>query len=92
MPLSAVHMIAQGRVQGIGFRFFVRDLASSTDVKGWVRNLLDGSVEIHAEGEKDVLFDFIKEVKKGPYLGYVSELTTDWITPENIYTGFNITF
>ena len=92
MPLSAVHLTAHGRVQGIGFRFFVRDLASSTGVKGWVRNLPDGSVEIHAEGEKDVLFDFIKEVKKGPYLGYVSELTTDWITPENIYTGFNITF
>ena len=92
MSVDAVQMIAQGRVQGVGFRFFVRDLAKSIGVKGWVRNLPDGNVEIHAEGEKEVLFDFIKEIKKGPYLGYVSELTTDWVTPENIYDSFNIKF
>ena len=92
MSDSAVHMIAHGRVQGVCFRFFVRDLASSTGVKGWVKNLPDGTVEIHAEGEKGALFDFIKEVKKGPYLGYVSELTTDWVTTDNKYSSFNITF
>ncbi len=92
MAVDAVQIIVQGRVQGVGFRFFVRDLAKSIGVKGWVRNLPDGNVEIHAEGEKEVLFDLIKEVKKGPYLGYVSELTTDWITPENIYDSFNIKF
>ena len=92
MSISAIHIVAHGRVQGVGFRFFIRNIAVSYGLKGWVKNLPDGTVEIHAEGEKEVLDDFIKEVNKGPYLGYVSELTTEWITPENIYNSFNISF
>ena len=92
MSMSAVHMIAHCRVQGIGFRFFVRDQAKTSGVNGCVRNLTDGNVEIHAEGEKEILLAFIKIVEKGPALGYVSELTTDWIEPENRYNSFNITF
>ena len=89
---SAVHMIVHGRVQGVGFRFFVRDLASSLDVKGWVRNLSDGTVEIHAEGNKEILENLIKKVEKGPFFGSVSDLTIDWVEPENIFNNFSIRF
>ncbi|MFC1538822.1 acylphosphatase [Candidatus Latescibacterota bacterium] len=92
MSESAVHIIAHGRVQGVGFRFFVRDKANLFGLKGWVRNCSDGTVEIHAEGSKEILRDFVTEVEKGPIFGNVSDLTVDWIEPENAFTGFNIKF
>ena len=92
MSINAVDIIVQGRVQGVGFRFFVRDHATSLDLKGWVKNLPDGTVGIHAEGEKEILHDFIQIVERGPAFGYVSKLSIDWVTPENIYNGFKITF
>ena len=92
MPNSAVHMIAHGRVQGVGFRFYVRERAVPFGIKGWVRNLPDGSVEIHAEGKKDMLDLFIAEIRKGPTFGNVSHLDEEWADPTNRYTGFSIEF
>ena len=92
MELSAVHMVAYGRVQGVGFRFFVRQRAAAVGIKGWVRNLPDGSVEILAEGEKDMLDIFIDRVKHGPAFGRVSELDIDWIEPSHAHTHFTIEF
>jgi acylphosphatase len=89
---SAVHMIARGRVQGVGFRFFVRDKAARFGVRGWVRNMPDGSVEIHAEGSKEQLDEFITAVKEGPLFGHVSDLELEQIEPTNDYTTFSIEF
>jgi acylphosphatase len=90
--LYAVHMIARGRVQGVGFRFFVRDEASLFGINGWVRNLEDGSVEIHGEGTKERLDEFISKVNMGPRSGLVSDLDVDWVEPANDYTSFRIEF
>ena len=92
MAESAAHMIAHGRVQGVGFRFFAREQASVYGVTGWVKNLYDGTVEIHAEGEKDVLKGFIERIKRGPIFGLVSELSVDWIESTGKYTNFSIQF
>ena len=92
MPNSAVHMIAHGRVQGVGFRFFVREQAAYWGIKGWVKNLPDGTVEILAEGEKEVLDDFIERIERGPMFGRVSRVTVDWLEPTNSFTHFSITF
>ena len=92
MSVTAVHVIVYGSVQGVGFRFFVREIAFSCGVMGWVKNLPDGTVEIHAEGDNEILDDFINKVEKGPTFGYVTELKIDWIIPENKYSGFNISF
>jgi len=88
----AVHLIARGYVQGVGFRFFVRDQAASRGIKGWVKNLSDGTVEIVAEGEKEILEGFINKIKKGPMFGRVSELMTEWIEPTKAFKNFSITF
>jgi acylphosphatase len=92
MADSAVHMIARGRVQGVGFRFYVREQAARFGVKGWVRNCADGSVEIHAEGKKEILDDFIDIIREGPRFGRVSDLDTDWTDPDGRYMGFRIEF
>lgn len=58
-----VRLIAKGIVQGVGFRYFVRGRALKNNIKGLVRNLPDGSVEIFAEGDEDNLSNFIEEVR-----------------------------
>jgi acylphosphatase len=89
---SAIHMTARGRVQGVGFRFFVRVQAARYGVKGWVRNRADGSVEILAEGDRDTLLEFMETVREGPRFGRVSDLDVEWVEPFRDYTSFNIEF
>jgi acylphosphatase len=84
--------IIKGRVQGVGFRFFVQDLANEYDVKGTVRNLANGNVEVQAEGEEEVLQDFLKELKKGPPLAMVSKVDTEWSNEDKGFYGFRITY
>ena len=92
MSVSAVHAVAHGRVQGVGFRFFVREHASRFGLNGWVRNCADGTVELYVEGDDASVREFLKEVEKGPSFGRVSDLEVDWTEPENEYTSFNIKF
>ena len=92
MPDSAIHIIAHGRVQGVGFRFFVREQAAQYNLKGWVKNLPDGTVEILAEGGKDILEIFIERVRVGSFLIRVTDLKIEWCEPTNSFTNFGITF
>ena len=92
MAESAVHCTAHGRVQGVGFRFFVRQEAAALGVVGWVRNFPDGSVEFHAEGPESMLKDLVATVRQGPTFGYVNELDVDWTEPAGRYTSFEIAF
>lgn len=92
MSVRAVHLIAHGRVQGVGFRFFVRGHAVSYSVRGWVRNLPDGTVEIYGEAEEAVLRDFIRKIEQGPFFGSVSELSQEWIEQEGNHQHFDIVF
>jgi acylphosphatase len=66
----------QGRVQGVGFRYFVLDHALLLDLAGWVRNAPDGSVEGAAEGEASALEGFHDHLARGPQAAHVTQL--DW--------------
>jgi acylphosphatase len=55
-----------GRVQGVGFRFFVEHAARREGLGGWVRNCADGSVEALVEGEQDAVARFERAVRTGP--------------------------
>ena len=92
LSFKGVHIIAHGIVQGVGFRFFVRERSVQYGIKGWVRNLPDGTVEIHAEGEENQLKEFIAKVRQGPSFGHVSRLSIDWIEAGNKYKNFKIVF
>ena len=61
-----MHFLVRGRVQGVGFRWFVHREASELDLRGWVRNTEDGEVEIVVAGEEDNLEELRKSLKKGP--------------------------
>ena len=60
--MLAQQVIFEGRVQGVGFRYTVKDLSRSFDVCGWVKNCPDGTVELAVMGEKAEVESFIKEI------------------------------
>jgi acylphosphatase len=61
-----LHFLVQGRVQGVGFRWFVQREASELDLRGWVRNTEDGHVEVVAAGEPDDLSELRSSLRRGP--------------------------
>jgi acylphosphatase len=61
-----VHFLIQGRVQGVGFRWFVQREASELELRGWVRNTEDGDVEVVAAGEAADLDELRASLKRGP--------------------------
>ncbi len=72
-----------GKVQGLGFRFFVRSAAQQLSLTGWVKNHTDGSVIGVAEGEHGLIVDFLKELKIGNRWSQVDDVEE---RPQN-YTG-----
>ena len=88
----AVNLIAKGRVQGVGFRWFVNQEAQKSGVLGYVRNLPDGNVEIAAEGDEEAVEDFMTQVKKGPGFSRVVDLLIEKKPYSGRFKSFNITF
>lgn len=86
------HAFISGRVQGVAFRFFAQHVANMLGVTGWVRNLYDGRVEVVAEGEKEVLEQFLAELKKGPRLARVEEVEVVWEDFQDEFLDFSIKF
>jgi acylphosphatase len=69
------HIIVQGKVQGVGFRYFTALQAGEFDLVGFVRNSEDGSVEIEVEGAEDRIKHFIEKVKGGSPFSRVNKLS-----------------
>jgi acylphosphatase len=61
-----LHFLIQGRVQGVGFRWFVHREASELDLRGWVRNTEDGDVEVVAYGDEQDLAELRASLRRGP--------------------------
>ena len=61
-----VHFLIQGRVQGVGFRWFVQREASELDLRGWVRNTEDGEVEVVVAGDAGNLDELRVSLRRGP--------------------------
>ena len=68
------HIIAHGRVQGVGFRYICASFAANYHVTGWVRNLYDGTVEIEVQGAEHRVNLFIEDVKRGNRFARVEHL------------------
>jgi acylphosphatase len=64
--LHVIHIEVAGRVQGIGFRHFVRERARALDLSGWVRNLASGNLEIAAGGTESSVTQMLEDVRIGP--------------------------
>jgi acylphosphatase len=73
-----MHVIIKGIVQGVGFRFFVYQHGNLLKLRGWVRNRINGDVEVQAEGSRKDLDYFLEKIKEGPEMSQVIETTIDW--------------
>ena len=72
---KAARAVAEGRVQGVGFRYWTVQLAREFGITGWVRNCPDYSVEIFAEGEGVALYEFFNAVQHSHPRAYISNFT-----------------
>ena len=88
--MKARRYIVRGRVQGVGFRWFVQQSADSLGVKGYTRNLDDGSVEVYALGSAEQLSDLSGLLRKGPRMADVRGVDEEEAAVERV-SGFRIT-
>jgi acylphosphatase len=65
-------------VQGVGFRYFVRDVAGGAGLAGWVRNRADGAVEVLAQGPRPELDRLVDALREGPPWAEVTAVEVDW--------------
>ena len=72
--MDSIHLEIRGRVQGVGFRWYVVDTARELRLAGWVKNRSDGNVELAAAGESDALARFEAAVTAGPPGARVEEV------------------
>jgi acylphosphatase len=79
-----------GRVQGVGFRYTVKTVASGFEVRGIVRNLPDGRVELIAEGASEELAAFREAIRGAGLAGFIRDEQIDWAEANNEFSGFEI--
>ena len=73
--MTTVHLVVIGKVQGVGFRWFVRETARRAGLAGWVRNRDDGRVEIAASGTQAAIDALTNVARKGPPGARVDSVT-----------------
>ena len=82
--------IISGEVQGVGFRFFAQRVAARHQVSGYVRNLADGRVEAVAEGARESVEAFSKDLATGPAHSRVEHVEELNVEPKGTYSSFRI--
>ncbi len=88
--MVARRFVISGIVQGVGFRFFAMRAAARHQVHGTVCNLPDGRVEVVAEGERDAMDEFKKDLAAGPTFAQVSDIEETDLPATGRYRDFRI--
>ncbi len=85
-----VHIVILGNVQGVFYRINAERKAEELDLTGWVRNMIDGGVEILAEGEEINLKKIVNWCRNGSDNAIVSEIKVKWCEYEEKFDKFRI--
>ena len=88
--MKTMHVVISGLVQGVGFRYFVLQKACTLGVRGYVRNLYTGEVEVIAQADEGMLDAFLRDLRVGPRSAHVSSVRLVWQDEAVIYDSFNI--
>ena len=87
---NRLHAFVYGKVQGVMFRYFALDTAEKPGLTGWVRNKFDRRVEVMAEGEKENLKKFIRQLERGPERSDVERVDEEWLPATGEYKKFRV--
>jgi acylphosphatase len=87
--LAASRFLIQGRVQGVGYRYFAQKAAAQLNISGYARNLEDGSVEIYAVGRESDVSEFAGRLRNGPPFSEVRSVDRQEAAVER-HSGFRI--
>jgi acylphosphatase len=88
---ESLRALVRGRVQGVGFRAFVVWKARELSLKGFARNLSDGTtVEVVAEGSRVALETLLTSLREGPPMSYVKAVDVTWGEASGVYEGFGV--
>ena len=82
--------VVKGRVQGVGFRWFVESEAQKLGVAGWVRNNMDGTVEVLASGSREQLAELRRRLRQGPRAARVDDVEESEANPVPGLKSFRI--
>jgi acylphosphatase len=80
----------QGAVQGVGFRFYIYQTGLDLGLRGWVRNRINGRVEILAEGSREKLEILLDKARKGPQMAQIVGVDVEWHETQNDLPPFTI--
>jgi len=90
MKRSRMHIFYSGRVQGVGFRYTVKSVAAGFETTGTVRNLLDGRVELIAEGPREELEAFRNAIREAGLDHFIRNEAVTWSEAAGEFRGFEI--
>ena len=88
--MISLEVFYEGNVQGVGFRWSIRDIAKGFDVTGWVRNLLDGRVELQVNGEENEVRAFLDAVAQSELRAHIREQIEKKLEKPATARGFEI--
>jgi acylphosphatase len=88
--LAARRFLVSGRVQGVGYRYFVQESALVEGISGWVRNLPNGSVEVLAEGDVEALDRLARHLARGPAMAQVDRVDVSEEAPSGRGGAFTV--
>jgi acylphosphatase len=88
--VRSLQCVVSGKVQGVYFRSWIFDQAQSLGLKGWVRNLADGKIEVLAQGDDAALEELRKRLHVGSQLSRVEHVESNWIDYDKQYEEFQI--
>jgi acylphosphatase len=92
MSKERVSIIVHGRVQGVFYRARAKEKAIELDLNGWVKNRIDGTVEIVAEGDKKELQRLVDWSKRGPTHAHVTRIEVEWQPFIGEFTHFTVKY
>ena len=87
--METVHLVIKGKVQGVYYRASARDIAIELGIKGWIKNVPGGQVEVMASGNKEELEKFIGWCRRGPKHAEVSDVAVTRLKEQN-FSDFSI--
>jgi acylphosphatase len=89
---EARRWIVIGKVQGVGYRYYARQAARALEIRGWIRNLPDGSCEVQAAASAEALQRFKDELMRGPRGARVEDIEEERLVQVPTWQGFQIVF